>query len=80
MSIEKVEKFVAHVKSDAELEAKLKNAVGIPAVVKVANDHGHDIDEKEMHNYVVEHEAGLTDEELDGVVGGLTWGLRDKFP
>ena len=80
MSIEKIEKFVAHVRSNVDLEDKLKNAVGIPAVVKVANEHGHDINESEMRDYVVEHEALLTDEELEGVAGGLTWGLHDKFP
>jgi len=80
MSIENVERFVVDAKTNAELEKKLKDAVGIPAVVEVANKHGHKITEAGMRAYLEQHNTELSEEELDGVAAGVVWGLNDKFP
>lgn len=80
MSKADVERFVIDAKRNGDLQKQLKDAVGVAAVVEVANRHGFRITEADMRDWLEEDNTQLTEKELEGVAGGLTWGLKDKLP
>ena len=69
MSEEQLNAFLEKVKSDAELQEKLKAAASPDAAVEIAKDAGFSItaeDIQSMQSATVE----LSDEELEGAFGG----------
>ncbi|MGA8312063.1 MAG: Nif11-like leader peptide family RiPP precursor [Terriglobales bacterium] len=80
MSKADVERFVIDAKRNGDLQKQLKDAVGVAAVVEVANRHGSRITEADMRDWLREDNTQLTEKELEAVAGGLTWGLKDKLP
>ena len=65
MSLEQLKAFLAKVKGDSNLQDKLKAAKSPEDVVAIAKEHGHD--------FGTEHISQLSEEELEGVVGGGNW-------
>ena len=63
MSKEQLKAFLEKVKGDTSLQDRLKAAKSQDEVVSIAKDHGHD--------FGAEHIIQLSEEELDGVAGGL---------
>ena len=71
MSEEQLEHFLEKVKSDTELQEKLKAAASAEAAIEIAKDAGFAITEdiQSMQSATVE----LSDEELEGAAGGMCW-------
>ena len=65
MSEDQLKAFLEKVKGDTSLQEKLKAAKSEDDVVSMAKEHGHD--------FGTEHISQLSDEELEGVVGGGNW-------
>ena len=69
MSLEQLKAFLAKVKGDSNLQDKLKAAKSSDEVVSIAKEHGHEFNS--------DHLSELSEEELEGVAGGLggrqTW-------
>ena len=63
MSLEQLKAFLAKVKGDSNLQEKLKAAKSQDEVVSIAKEHGHD--------FGTEHISQLSEEELEGVAGGM---------
>jgi predicted ribosomally synthesized peptide with nif11-like leader len=77
MSEEQLKAFLEAVKADAGLQEKLNAAADADAVVAIAKEVGFMIsaDELQRAQVVGEELTELTDEELEGVAGGLAgWG------
>ena len=66
MSEEQLKAFLEKVKSDAELQEKLKASADANAVVAIAKEAGFSITAEDMQSSTVE----LLDEELEGAAGG----------
>ena len=66
MSEEQLNAFLEKVKSDAELQEKLKASADANAVVAIAKEAGFSITAEDMQSSTVE----LLDEELEGAAGG----------
>ena len=62
MSKEQLKAFLEKIKSDLNLQERLKAAKSQDEVVSIAKEHGHDFDN--------EHISQLSEAELDGVAGG----------
>lgn len=78
MSKEQLKAFLEKVKSDTNLQERLKAAKSPDDVVSIAKDHGHD--------FGAEHLSELSEEELKGVAGGDSvqvaignWQTNDEF-
>ncbi|QNI54295.1 nif11-like leader peptide domain protein [Synechococcus sp. BIOS-E4-1] len=63
MSLEQLKAFLSKVKGDSNLQEKLKAAKSPEDVVGIAKEHGHEITADKINQ--------LSDEELEGVSGGL---------
>ena len=63
MSEEQLKAFIAKVKDDQSIQEKLKEAKTADEVVGIARDHGHEFTADKLTET-------LSDEELEGVVGG----------
>ena len=62
MSLEQLKTFLAKVKGDTSLQAKLKEAKSADEVVDIAKEHGH--------VFTADKISQLSEEELEGVAGG----------
>ena len=72
MSEEQLNAFLEKVKSDAELQEKLKAAGSPEAAIEIAKEAGFSInaeDIQSMQSATVE----LSDDELEGAAGGRCW-------
>ena len=77
MSEEQLKAFLEKVKSDTELQEKLKAAASPDAAIEIAKDAGFSItaeDIQSMQSATVE----LSDEELEGASGGWGRQCRDR--
>ena len=63
MSLEQLKAFLAKAKGDSNLQEKLKAAKTPEDVVGIAKEHGHE--------FTADNVAELSEEELEGVAGGL---------
>ena len=76
MSEEQLKAFLAAVKGDAGLQEKLKAAADVDAVVAIAKTAGFVISAEELKKAQAEmtdRRIEISDEELEGVAGGLEW-------
>ena len=71
MSKEQLKAFLEKVNGDTSLQEKLKAAESSEDVVSMAKEHGHD--------FGTEHITQLSEEELEGVAGGIVKKLYAPF-
>ena len=71
MSEEQLKGFLEAVAADAELQEKLKAATDAEAVVAIAEAAGFVVSAEELEALVLQAQAEMSDEELQGVAGGL---------
>ena len=76
MSEEQLKAFLEAVKADAGLQEKLKAAKDVDAVVAIAKAAGFVISADEMQKSWAE----ISEEELEGVAGGLPSTLGKRSP
>ena len=84
MSEDQFKAFVEKVKGDTSLQEKLKAASDADAVVSIAKEEGFSISIDDIKAQLLElsDEAGdveLSDEELEGVAGGVGWERCDGW-
>ena len=70
MSEEQLKGFLEAVAADAELQEKLKAATDVEAVVAIAEAAGFVVSAEELEALVLQVQAEMSEEELQGVVGG----------
>lgn len=70
MSEEQIQAFLAKVKGDARLLQRLRAATDDESFVAMAREAGFSIDRAELSRYMAS-QMELTDEELEGVAGGM---------
>lgn len=70
MSLEQLKTFLENVKSDAELQERLKAAVDSDAVISIAKEAGFLISADDLNNA----QSEISDGELEGAAGGLGCG------
>ena len=70
MSEEQLKAVLEAVKADAGLQEKLKTAKGVDEVVAIAKAAGFVISAEELKKA----QAEVSEEELEGVAGGICWG------
>ena len=63
MSEEQLKAFIAKAKDDQSIQEQLKAAKTSEDVLDVAKEHGHE--------FTTEHMTQLSEEELEGVAGGV---------
>ena len=69
MSVDALQAFLQAVRTDDVLQATLKAAADLDAVVAIAKEAGYAISAEELQKA----QAELSDEELAGLAGGATW-------
>ena len=67
--------LLAKLKDDEGLQEKLKGAADLDAVLAIAKDAGFDISKADWLRYQAQQTIELSDEELEGVAGGLLFPL-----
>ena len=75
MSEEQLAALIAKLKDDEGLQEKLKGADDLDAVLAIAKDAGFDISKAAWLRYQAQQTIELSDEELEGVAGGLLFPL-----
>ena len=70
MSEEQLKGFLEAVAADAELQEKLKAATDVEAVVAIAEAAGFVVSAEELEALVLQAQAEMSEEELQGVAGG----------
>ena len=79
MSQEQLSALLVKLKSEPGLKQKLQNASNLDAAVTVAQDAGFDVSKDDWLAYQSKQTPNeLTDEELEGVAGGMQPVLSDK--
>jgi predicted ribosomally synthesized peptide with nif11-like leader len=71
MSEEQFTALLAKLKDDAGLQQKLNGAADLDAVLAIAKEAGFDVSKADWLEYQANQTLGLSDEELEGVTGGL---------
>ena len=71
MSEEQLTALLAKIKEDAGLQEKLKGAADLDAAVALAKEAGFDVSKADWLKYQASKTAELSDEELEGVAGGV---------
>ena len=71
MSEEQLAALLAKLKDDAGLQEKLKGAADLDAVLAIAKEAGFDVSKAAWLNYQANQTLELSDEELEGVAGGI---------
>ena len=78
MSEEQLKAFLEKVKSDTELQEKLKAAVAPEAAVDIAKEAGFSITTEDLNS----HRQGVSDDELEVAAGGCggdtTYGCQHR--
>jgi len=75
MSEEQLAALLVKLKDDEGLQEKLKDAPDLDAVLAIAKDAGFDISKADWLRYQAKQTIELSDEELEGVAGGLLFPL-----
>ena len=78
MSEEQLAALLAKLKDDAGLQEKLKGAADLDAVLAIAKDAGFDVSKADWLRYQAKQTIELSDEELEGIAGGVTFWLVCK--
>jgi predicted ribosomally synthesized peptide with nif11-like leader len=78
MSEEQLAALLAKLKDDAGLQEKLKGAADLDAVLAIAKDAGFDISKADWLRYQANQTLELSDEELEGIGGGLWTGTAKR--
>ena len=65
MSLEQLKAFLEKIKGDKSLQDKLKAAKSSEDVVGIAKENGHEFNS--------DHLSELSEDELEGVSGGVCW-------
>ncbi len=73
MSEEQLAALLVKLKDDEGLQEKLKDAPDLDAVLAIAKDAGFDISKADWLRYQANQTLELSDEELEGVAGGIMW-------
>ena len=76
MSEEQLAALLAKLKEDAGLREKLQDAAGLDTAVAVAKEAGFDVSKADLLEYQAQQTLELSDEELEGVAGGVVRGVR----
>ena len=71
MSEEQLAALIAKLKDDEGLQAKLKDAADLDAILAIAKDAGFDVSKADWLRYQAKQTVELSDEELEGVAGGV---------
>ena len=71
MSEEQLAALLAKLKDDAGLQEKFQGAADLDAVLVIAKDAGFDISKADWLKYQAQQTLELSDEELEGVAGGI---------
>jgi predicted ribosomally synthesized peptide with nif11-like leader len=71
MSEEQLAALLAKLKDDAGLQAKLTGAADLDAAVALAKEAGFDVSKADWLKYQATQTLELSDEELEGVAGGM---------
>ena len=71
MSEEQFSALFAKLKDDAGLQEKLKGAADLDGAVAIAKDAGFDVSKADWLRYQANQTLELSDEELEGVSGGV---------
>jgi len=71
MSEEQLSALLAKLQEDAGLQQKLKGATDLDAAVAIAKEAGFDVSKADWLRYQAKQTLQLSDEELEGVAGGL---------
>jgi predicted ribosomally synthesized peptide with nif11-like leader len=71
MSEEQFTALLAKLKDDAGLQQKLNGAADLDAALAIAKEAGFDVSKADWLEYQANQTLGLSDEELEGVTGGL---------
>ena len=71
MSEEQLAALLAKLKEDAGLQEKLKGAADLDAVLAIAKEAGFDVSKAAWLRYQANQTLELSDEELEGVAGGI---------
>jgi predicted ribosomally synthesized peptide with nif11-like leader len=71
MSEEQLSALLAKLKDDAGLQEKLKGAADLDGAVAMAKDAGFDVGKADWLRYQANQILELSDEELEGVAGGV---------
>ena len=71
MSEEQLAALIAKLKDDEGLQAKLKDAADLDAILAIAKDAGFDVSKADWLRYQAKQTVELSDEELEGVSGGV---------
>ena len=71
MSEEQLAALLAKLKDDEGLQEKLKGAADLDAVLGIAKEAGFDVSKAEWLRYQAQQTVELSDEELEGVAGGI---------
>ena len=77
MSEEQLSALLAKLKQDAGLQEKLKGAADLDAAVALAKEAGFDVSKADWLKYQAKQTLELSDEELEGVTGGV---IRQAMP
>ena len=73
MSEEQLAALLAKLKDDEGLQEKLKGAADLDAVLGIAKEAGFDVSKAEWLRYQAQQTVELSDEELEGVAGGINF-------
>ena len=71
MSEEQLAALIAKLKDDEGLQEKLKGASDLVAVLVIAKEAGFDVSKADWLRYQAKQTIELSDEELEGVAGGI---------
>ena len=80
MSEEQLKGFLEAVAADAELQEKLKAATDVEAVVAIAEAAGFVVSAEELEALVLQAQSEISEEELQGVAGGLQLANGEPWP
>ena len=78
MSEEQLTALLAKLKDDVGLQEKLKGAPDLDAVLAIEKDAGFDISKADWLRYQANQTLELSDEELEGIAGGLSPTIWDR--
>ena len=73
MPEEQLKAFLEKVKSDTELQEKLKAAASPEAAVAIAQEAGFAISAEDLQSMQSTTKLEVSDEELEGAAGGAPW-------
>ena len=78
MSEEQLSALLAKLKDDAGLQEKFKGAADLDAAIALAKEAGFDVSKADWLKYQAKQTLELSDEELEGVGGGILF--RPLYP